>query len=91
MRNKAVEKIHNEKLYIYVDKLAHVNYDIVKSHSKMISQFIPYSPGVDHADLEPFLAFKFNFPVKVGALTSKLKGDALKYFKCVHWFLRRVV
>ena len=85
-----MRKIHNEKLYIYVDKLAYFNYDIVMSYSKMISQFILYSTGVDHADLEPFLAFKFNFPVKIGTLTSKLKGDDFKYFKCIHGFLRGV-
>ena len=56
----------------------------------MISQFILYYPGVDHADLEPFLAFKFNFQIKVGVLTSKLKGDTLKYFKYIHGFLRQV-
>ena len=87
---KQLRKIHNEKFYIYVDKLAYVTYDIAKSYSKMISQFILYSPGVDHADLESFLAFKINFITKVGALTSKLKGDTLKYFKCIRGFLRRV-
>ena len=53
---------------IYVDKLAYVTCDTAKSYSKIISQFILYSPGVDHADLKPFLAFKFNLPIKVGTL-----------------------
>ena len=75
---------------IYVDKLAYVTCDTAKSYSKIISQFILYSPGVDHADLKPFLAFKFNLPIKVGTLASKLKGNALKYFKCINGFLQRV-
>ena len=78
---KQLRKIHKEIFDIYVDKLAYVTCDTAKSYSKMISQFILYSPDVDHADLEPFLAFKFNLPIKVGALSSKLKGDTLKYFK----------
>ena len=65
---KQLRKFHNEMFDIYIDKLAYVTYDTAKSYSKMISQFILYSPGVDHADLEPFLAFKFNLPIKVGAL-----------------------
>ena len=85
-----MRKIHNEKFYIYVDKLSYVTYDTAKPYSKMISQFILYSPGVDHANLEPFLALKFNLPIKVGALASKLKGNALKYFKCINGFLQQV-
>ena len=66
MRIKQLRKIHNEMFDIYVDKLAYVTYDTAKSYCKMISRFILYSPSVDHADLEQFLAFKFSLPIKVG-------------------------
>ena len=75
---------------IYVDKLTYVTHDTAKSYSKMISQFILYSPGIDPTDLKPFLASKFNLPIKGGTLISKLKGNALKYFKCINGFLQRV-
>ena len=38
----------------YVDKFTYVTHDTAKSYSKIISQFILYSPGVGPADLEPF-------------------------------------
>ena len=87
---KQLRKIHNEMFDIYVDKLTYVTHDTAKSYSKMISQFILYSPGIDPTDLEPFLASKFNLPIKGGVLISKLKGNALKYFKCINRFLQRV-
>ena len=86
---KQLRKIHNEMFDIYVDKLIYFTHDTAKSYSKMISQFILYSPGVDPTDLEPFLASKFNLSIKDGALISKLKGNALKYFKCINGFLKR--
>ena len=43
---KKLRIIHNEMFDIYVDKLAYATYDTAKSYSKMISQFILYSPGV---------------------------------------------
>ena len=68
----------------------YVTHDTAKSYSKMISQFILYSPSVDPANLEPLLASKFNLPIKGRALISKLKGNALNYFKCINEFLQRV-
>ena len=82
MKNKTVD--------IYVDKLTNVTLDTAKSYSKMISQFILYSPGVYLTDLKSFLASKFNLLIKGGALISKLKGNALKYFKCINGFLQRI-
>ena len=35
---------------IYIDKLIYVTHDTAKSFSKMISQYIQYSPGVDPTD-----------------------------------------
>ena len=75
---------------IYADKLTYVTHDTAKSYSKMISQFILYSPCVDSTDLEPFVVSKFNLPIKGGALISKLKGNALKYFKRINGFFQRV-
>ena len=75
---------------IYVDKLTYVIYYLAKSFSQIISQFILYCPGTDTADLDPFLVSKFNLPIKGEALLSKLKGNALKYFKCINGFLQRV-
>ena len=75
---------------MYVDKLIYVTYDTAKSYYKMISQFILYSFGVDSAYLEPYLGSKFNLPINGETLILKLKGNALKYFKCINWFLQRV-
>ena len=76
-----MRKINNEMFDIYVDKLTYVTHDKAKSYSKIISQFIIYSPGINPTDLELFLTSKFNLPIKGGALISKLKGNALKYLK----------
>ena len=65
---KQLRRIHNEKFAIIVDKLTYVIHDKAKSYSKMISQFILYSPGVDPTDLDPFLSSKFNLPIKGNAL-----------------------
>ena len=77
---KQLRKIYNEMFDIYVDKLTYVTHDAAKSYSKMISQFILYSLDVDPTDLEPFLASKFNLPIKGGALISKLKKKRFKVF-----------
>ena len=84
---KQLRKNHNEMFDIYADKLTFVTHDTAKSYSKMISQFILYSPGVYLTDLEPFVVSKFNLPIKGGELISKLKGNDLKYFKCIYGFL----
>ena len=75
---------------IYINKLTYVNLKTAKSYSKMIIQFIYYSPGIDPHDLEPFLISKFNLPKVGGSLKSKLKGNSLKYFNCIDGFLQRV-
>ena len=49
-----LRKIHNKIFDIYTDKLTYITLDTTKSYSKIISQFILYSPDVDPADLEPF-------------------------------------
>ena len=75
---------------IYANKFTYATQATAKSYSKMISQFICYSPGVDPPNLEPILASKFNLSKERGTLKSKLKGNSLKYFNCINGFLQRV-
>ena len=94
LKNKKEQKqlrtIHEQMFDVYVDKLTYATQATAKSYSKMISQFIYYSPGIDPADLEPFLASKFNLSKEGGTLKSKLKGNSLKYFNCINCLLQRV-
>ena len=50
-----------------------------------------YSPGVDSADFDPFLASKFNLSKEGGILKSKLKGNSLKYFNYINGFLEMYI
>ena len=75
---------------MYVEQLTYITYDTAKSYSEVDSQFILYSLGVDPAYLEPFLGSKFILLIKGETLILKLKGNALKYFKCINWFYQLV-
>ena len=61
LKNKKEQKqlrtIHEQMFDVYVDKLTYATQATAKSYSKMISQFIYYSPGVDPADLKPKFSF----------------------------------
>ena len=57
---------------IYVSKLGSLELKTAKAYSKMISQFIMYSPSIDPTDLERFLTIKFNLEQKSGTFKSNL-------------------
>ena len=48
----------------YVENLDYKNLDTTKAYSKMISEFIMYSPGINPDKLELFLKKKSSLPIK---------------------------
>ena len=61
---KQLRNIHNEMFNIYASKLGPLELKTANSYSKMISQFILYSPSIDPDDLDQFLSIKFNLNKK---------------------------
>ena len=85
---KNLRKIHDEMFDTYVKNLDYINLDTAKAYSKMISEFIMYSPGVNPDDLELFLKKKFSITNNGRNFKSKLKGTPLKYYRCIEGFLK---
>ena len=87
---KLLRKIHDEMFDIYINKLTYVSYDTAKSYSKMISEFVMYSPEICPDDLTTFLKNKIKLSKRRGTFKSQLQGTSLKYYRCIDGFLRRV-
>ena len=52
---KNLRKIHDEMFHTYAENFDYINLDTAKAYSKIISESIMYSPGVNPDDLELFL------------------------------------
>ena len=73
---------------IYINKLDYVSHDTAKSYSKMIDEFVMYSPEICTDDLTTFLRKKINLSKRSETFKSQLQGTSLKYYRCIDRFLR---
>ena len=72
---------------IFTDKMRHIQDSTIRFYAHIICQFVIYLPSVDTNDVECFIMFKFKLNKKSGILKSRLKGNALSYYKCIDRFL----
>ena len=84
---KNLRRIYEEMFEIFADKMRHIKDSTIRFYAHIICQFIIYSPSVDPNDVEGFIMFKFKLNKKSGILKSRLKGNALNYYKCINRFL----
>ena len=75
---------------IYLDKMVYLSPDTAKAYSKMISEFIMYSPGIDPNYLNRFISNKFKIPKRSGIFKYHLNGTSLKYYRWIDGFLRLI-
>ena len=87
---KLLYKIQNEMMDIYVEHMKQKSHRTAKSYSNIISKFIHYSPSIDPDDLDRFIKITFNIPYKGKIFPSSLKWTSLKYYNCIHSFLKIV-
>ena len=87
---KFLFKIHEEILGNYSEKMKHIDLKTQITYSRIVSQFLAYSPSFDPEDLERFLTIKFNLSIWIGTINKKLRGTVLNYYNCIKGFLKIV-
>ena len=80
---KYLFKVQNEVLEYYTNKMKHINPKTQKSYSRIISQFLVYSPSFDPDDLKSFIWLKFGYPKINDTGKENFKGAALNYYYCI--------
>ena len=68
---------------IFADKMRHIKDSTIRFYAHIICQFIIYSSSVDPNDVEGFIMLKFKLNKKSGIIKSRLKENALNYYKCI--------